>query len=291
LIQRELVLQLHQQLEILVDQLPNGVEVWYARELQELLGYREWRSFSNVIEKAKTSCGKAGQQPEDHFVEVTKMIDLGKGATREIPDLMLTRYACYLIAQNGDPKKSAIAFAQTYFAVQTRQIELIQQRLSERERLVARKKLADSESAFSRIIFERLQSSEPIPRIRSKGDEALFGGFTTKRMKQVMAVPDGRALADFLPTIIIKAKDFATEITNTTVERDGLTSESAITQAHVKNNADIRGVLLERSIVPEASKPAEDTQKLQRRVAAEEKSIAKLPSKTVKPTKQRKSES
>ena len=210
------------------------VEYWFARELQELLGYTEWRNFVQVIEKAKTACKNAAQETADHFVDVNKKVDIGSGTQREIDDIMLTRYACYLIAQNGDPRKDQIAFAMSYFAVQTRKQELVEERINAFERLQAREKLTRSEKQLSGILFERGVDHQGFARIRSKGDEALFGGFTTNEMKDRLRVPGTRPLADFLPTITIKAKDFANEITNFNVQKGDLKGEAPISREHVK---------------------------------------------------------
>ncbi len=220
----------------------DDIEYWYARELQELLSYSQWRNFEPVINKAKVACRQAGQDVDDHFADVRKMVDLGSGAQREIKDIALSRYACYLIAQNGDPQKDRIAFAMTYFAVQTRKQELIEERLIELERLSARKKLTTSEKELSGIIFERLDDQTSFARIRSKGDMALFGGHTTRQMKDRLGVADKRPLADFLPMILIKAKDFATEITNFKLKKDrSIDTEGDITAEHVKHHEDVRG--------------------------------------------------
>jgi DNA-damage-inducible protein D len=278
---KEVVLKLHASFEGLVqhDDETNG-EYWLARDLQELLGYAKWENFVKVIEKAKTACKSSGFDPVDHFLDVRKMVELGSGAVREIEDIALTRYACYLIAQNGDPTKDAIAFAQTYFAVQTRKQELIEQRLTEVERLSARKKLSTSEKELSGIIYERVGDQMSFARIRSKGDVALFGGHSTQAMKAKLGVPDNRPLADFLPTITIKAKDFANEITNFNIKRDELRTETRIADEHVKNNKDVRELLMQRGIQPESLPGAEDIKKIERRVASEAK---KLPAAQKKP--------
>jgi len=273
---KKLVVRLHASFEDMLQRDPDtGTEFWLARDLQMLLGYRDWRNFLKVIDKAITSCVHAGFNSQDHFVGITKMVGLGSGAKREIDDLALTRYACYLIAQNGDPAKDPIAFAQTYFAVQTRKQEIIEQRLAEAERVSARKKLTRSEKELSGIIFDYLRDNESFARIRSKGDMALFGGKTTRDMKYRLAVPKGRPLADFLPTITIKAKDFANEITNFNIKQNDLCHEPGITQEHVKNNQEVRGLLVNRGIVPESLPPAEDVKKVERRLASEQKKLPK----------------
>jgi len=271
---RETIAKLRSSFEDMMRKHPEtGTEFWCARDLQMLLGYAQWRSFEAIIEKAITSCRNAGYDPADHFARLRKMVDVGSGAKREITDLALTRYACYLIAQNGDPSKEPIAFAQTYFAVQTRRLEILERRLAEAERVGARKKLTRSEKELSGIIFDRLGENESFARIRSKGDTALFGGRTTQDMKDRLGVPKRRPLADFLPTITIKAKDFANEITNFNIKEHDLQTEPGITDEHVKNNQEVRKLLVERGIVPEKLPPAEDVRKVERRLASERKKL------------------
>lgn len=254
----------------------NGVEFWLARDLQHLLGYTEWRNFTTVVTKAKTACELSNHPVADHFVEVTKMVDLGSGSQREVDDIMLTRYACYLIAQNGDPKKQQIAFAQTYFAIQTRRAELIEQRLLEAERVQARKKLSETEKELSQVIYEQTGGNQDFALIRSKGDHALFGK-TTQAMKAQWNVPDSRPLADFAPTIILKAKDFATEITIFNARQHRMNTEAAISREHVSNNNAVRNTLLDRGIRPEHLPPDEDVKKVERRLQAEDKKALKKP--------------
>lgn len=251
----------------------DGIEIWCARDLQELLGYKEWRKFTGVIQKATNACDNAGHLISDHFVGADKMVELGSGAERQIEDVMLTRYACYLIAQNGDPRKQEIAFAQSYFALQTRKQELVEERIALMERFDARDKLTRSEKELSGLIFERGVDSGGFARIRSKGDEALFGEHNTRQMKVKLSIPFNRPLADFLPTVTIAAKNFATELTNFNVKKDDLHGETDITQEHIKNSSRIRNVMLESDIVPEELPPQEGIKKLERRVKKAEKGI------------------
>jgi DNA-damage-inducible protein D len=253
----------------------NGIEYWLARDLQQLLGYDQWRNFSKVIEKAKESCITAKGIVSDHFAEVSKTIDMPKGATKEIDDYMLTRYACYLIAQNGDPRKEEIAFAQSYFAIQTRKQELIEERIQLTERLTARKKLTESETELSKLIYERGVDDKGFARIRSKGDKALFGGNDTNKMKTKLKIPKSKPLADFLPTVTIAAKNFATELTNFNVKSNDVYGENKITNEHVKNNTEVRNVMLKNNIIPEKLPPEEDINKLERRVRKDEKKLEK----------------
>lgn len=265
--------------------LVEGVECWSARDLLEILGYTKWDNFLNVIDKAKKACEKAEIGVPDHFADIGKMVDLGSGATRTVPDIALSRYACYLVAQNGDTAKSEIAFAQTYFAVQTRKQEIIEQRLLDVARVSAREKLSKSEKKLSGVIYERGVDDRGFAVIRSKGDQALFGGFSTNDMKRKLAVPDSRPLADFLPTLTIKAKDFATELTSHNVVEKDLAGREKITKEHIENNQAVRKMLIERGVKPEQLPPAEDVKKVQRRIESEEKNILK-DSKQFRPLKE-----
>ena len=253
----------------------NGIECWSARELQSILGYSKWDNFLNVIEKAKKACENAGLALSDHFADVGKMVVIGSGTERQIEDIALTRYACYLIAQNGDAAKPSIAFAQTYFAVQTRKQEIIEQRLLDVARVSAREKLSKSEKKLSGIIFQRGVDDKGFAMIRSKGDQALFGGNSTISMKQKLKVPDSRPLADFLPTLTIKAKDFATELTSHNVTEKDLSGDIAIGKEHVDNNLAVRKMLNERGVKPEQLPASEDSKKVQRRLDGDEKKVIK----------------
>lgn len=253
----------------------DGIEYWLARELQELLGYADWRNFLNAINKAKDSCETTGEAVSDHFVDITKMVKIGSGAERKQENMMLTRYACYLIAQNGDPKKEQIAFAQSYFAIQTRKQELLEERIQLMERLQAREKLAATETELSKNIYERGVDNSGFARIRSKGDWAMFGGHNTSDMKRKLGIKANRPLADFLPTITITAKQLATEITNFNVKKNDLKGERNITNEHIKNNDDVRSLLGKSGIKPEELPAEEDIKKLERRVKSLDKQIAK----------------
>ena len=273
---KELVQALTDTFEGYAQQTETGVEYWLARDIKHLLGYTEWRNFGLVSSKAKTACELSGQVVTNHFVDVNKMVDLGSGSQREIDDIMLTRYACYLIAQNGDPRKPEIAFAQTYFAVQTRKAELIEQRMLDAERIHARKKLTETEKELSQVIYEQTGGNQDFALIRSKGDHALFGK-STQAMKAQWKVPESRPLADFAPTILLKAKDFATEITIFNARQHQMDREVQISKEHITNNQAVRNTLLERGIRPESLPPQEDVKRVERRLQSEDKKTLNKP--------------
>lgn len=279
---KELIAELFEKFESAC-YLYNNIECWSARDLQEILNYSKWDNFLNVIEKAKNACLNAGGVVQDHFADIGKMVDLGSSAQRKIDDIALTRYACYLIGQNGDSSKNEIAFAQTYFAVQTRRQEIIEKRLLDVARVSARDKLSKSEKKLSGLIYERGVDEKGFAIIRSKGDEALFGGFNTQMMKRKLNVPDGRPLADFLPTLTIKAKDFATELTSHNVIEKDLKGYNQISDEHVENNRAVRKILSERGVAPEKLLPAEDIKKIQRKLESDERNVVKQVKKLKKP--------
>lgn len=274
------IVELKEKFDAIINKEENeNVEFWYARDLQNQLGYKRWENFIEVIKKAMESCKNAGITVENHFREVTKMINLAKGARRQVEDYMLTRYGCYLIAQNGDSKKEEIAFAQSYFAVQTRKQEIIEDRIKLMNRLEAREKLKESEKQLSKNIYERGVDDLGFARIRSKGDSALFGGLNTMQMKAKYGVKENRPLADFLPTLTIAAKNLATEMTNYNVTEKDMYGEESITEEHIDNNLSVRSMLNKRGIKPENLKQAEDLKKLERRVKTKSKKMTsnKLP--------------
>ena len=272
--QKELINRLFEKFEHASYEI-EGIECWSARELQEILGYTKWENFSKVIDKAKKSCEEAGEKVSDHFPDIRKMVGLGSNAQRELTDIALTRYAAYLVAQNGDPAKSEIAFAQTYFAVQTRKQEIIEQRLLDVARISAREKLTKSEKKLSGILYERGVDNAGFALIKSKGDQALFGGFSTNDMKRKLGVPATRPLADFLPTLTIKAKDFANELTSHNIVEKDLKGETKISVEHIENNTAVRKMLHERGVRPEHLPPAEDIKKLSRKLDGDQKKIVK----------------
>jgi len=271
---QEIIHSLTKDFESFANKTEDELEFWFARDLQHLLGYSKWENFSNVISKAKTACELSGHNIDDHFPDIRKMVAIGSGAEKEIDDIMLTRYACYLIAQNGDSSKEQIAFAQTYFAMQTRKAEIIAERIEELERIKARKKLSESEKELSRVIFQQTGGNQNFALIRSKGDCAFFGGKNTAQMKIIWKT--GTApIADYMPTILLKAKDFATEITIHNAKNQKMNNENLISDEHITNNKTVRNTLISRGIVPEKLPPAEDIKKVERKVESEKKKSLK----------------
>ena len=274
----EIIQSLIKDFESRAQKTEEGIEFWLARDLQKLLGYDKWDNFINVIEKAKIACKNAGHAVMDHFADVGKMVKIGSKTEREVSDLMLTRYACYVIAQNGDPRKEEISFAQNYFAIQTRKLELIEKRIQEHERVKARHKLTETEKELSKVIFQQTRSDKNFALIRSKGGKALFG-YSTGEMKARLGIPKNRALSDFQPTILLKAKDFATEITIFNAKAKNLETEQAISNEHVTNNRSVRKTLLSRGIRPENLPKEEDIKKVERKIISDEKKSIKTPGK------------
>jgi DNA-damage-inducible protein D len=281
---KEMITELFQQFEA-AKQVNEGVEYWSARDIQGILGYAQWKNFDKVIEKAKAACENAGAEVKNHFADFGKMVEIGSGVNREINDIALTRYACYLVAQNGDSSKSEIAFAQTYFAVQTRKQEIIEQRLLDVARVSAREKLSKSEKKLSGILYERGIDEKGFALIRSKGDQVLFGGFNTQMMKKKLGVPESKPLADHLSTLAIKAKDFANELTSHNVVEKDLKGVSKISEEHIENNRAVRKMLGERGVKPENLPAGEDTQKLKRKLVSDDKKVLKDMQKTPKKKK------
>lgn len=271
--EKELIISLTNNFESFAHQTDDGVEFWLARDLQSLLGYDKWDNFKNVISKAKIACEVSGQTVSDHFADAGKTIKMPKSAVKEIDDIMLTRYACYLIAQNGDPRKEEIAFAQTYFAVQTRKAEIIEKKILEYERVQARHKLAETEKELSKVIFEQTGGNENFALIRSKGDQALFNK-TTQQMKDKWGITN-KPLADHMPTILLKAKDFAAEITIYNAKDKNMNTEREISDEHIINNKTVRNTLISRGIVPENIPPAEDIKKIERKLQSDTKKTLK----------------
>lgn len=267
--EKDIIAKLHKNFESF-SRAEAGIEFWYARDLQNLLGYNRWENFINIVDKAKIACQHSRKMVLDHFRDVTKMVNLGSDSKREVSDIKLTRYACYLIAQNGDPRKDEIAFAQTYFAMQTRKQEILEQRIAEFERVQAREKLSNTEKELSGIIFDRGVDGQGFGRIRSKGDKALFGGYSTLDMKEKLNVPKSRPIADFLPAVTIKAKDLASEITNHNLKKNkNISGEKLISKEHVKNNSNVRNTLTKSGIRPEALPAGEDTKRLEKKLKFE----------------------
>ena len=251
----------------------DDVEFWYARDIMKPLGYTQWRRFEDAIKRAMASCESSETPVNRHFAKVGKMVDLGLGAKREVVDYKLTRYACYLVAMNGDTRKQEIAFAQAYFAVQTRKQETIERKIAEIQRVHSRRSLAESEKRLSSVVYEHGMSDKGFDIMRSRGDQALFGGNSTAAMKKRLGVPDKKPLADMLSDVAINAKSLANSMTSYNVEDKGLHGDVPIINEHVGNNQSVRSTLLERGIIPENLPPAEDTKKLERRLKADERNL------------------
>jgi len=271
----DIIISLTNNFESFVNHTDGDLEFWFARDLQHLLGYSKWENFLNAISKAKTACEISGENSQDHFPDIRKMVDIGSGAQKEIDDMMLTRYACYLIAQNGDSSKEEIAFAQTYFALQTRKVELIEKRISEIERVKIRKKLSTTEKELSTVIYQQTGGNKNFALIRSKGDTAFFGGKNTSDMKILWNIKSNKPLADYMPTILLKAKDFATEITIHNAKEKKMRNESQISEEHVINNKIVRNTLIGRGITPEKLTPVEDVKKVERKLESEKRKTLK----------------
>lgn len=274
---RESIIEHQRIFDALAQTIPGqtAVEFWFARDLQEPLGYSRWENFCEVIQRAIDSCKTTGYNPSDHFRDVTKMVPLGSGSQREISDFMCTRYACYLIAQNGDPRKEPIAFAQSYFALQTRKQEIIEERMLNVSRLAARNKLKESEKVLSELVYERGVDDAGFGRIRSRGDAALFGGLSTQQLKARFGIVQSRPLADFLPTLTIAAKHLATEMTTHNIQQSDIAGEAKITAEHVQNNNSVRTMLGQRGINPEDLPAEDDIRKIERRVRSDERELGK----------------
>jgi DNA-damage-inducible protein D len=253
----------------------NGVEFWYARELYPILGYSRWENFETALNRSKDACKTTGGSVEDHFREVTKMVNIGSDAQRETQDIKLTRYACYLVTLNGDPRKEEIAFAQAYFVTQTRKIEILQKHMGELERIDAREKLKITEKEFSNMGFSRGVDSKGIAEIRAKGDEALFGGKTTDEMKHRLGVSSKKPLADYLPNVTLKAKDLAAAITIEKTRQNNLYGKSEIREEHINSNTNVRGALTKTGIYPESLPASEDIKKIEAKHRKEMKALQK----------------
>ncbi len=263
-----------------------GTEFWLARDLQSIFGYVHWANFERVIHKAMMACEAAGHAVDDHFLRLEKIEDISARRSLKVTDYALTRYACYLVAQSADATKDQVALARNYFASPANEQDTVEGRRADAERIEARRKLSESEKVLSGLIYEHVEDDEGFRRIRTKGDQALFGGVTTRQMKRRLRVPKGRAMADFLPTLTIKAKDFANEITNFDIKRDYLHTEAQITREYIKNNREIRKVLERRKIKPEELPAAEDVKKVERRLSKEDKSLLEQARRSV-PSRQR----